>query len=163
MCTLKKHFVFLTMITITGLFVFSSGCKNSTEPEEPAEQEKPVKPDTTHGPVVRKPNIYLYPTKTCTITVKLEFPLGGRIIESEPIYKDGWVVKVNPSGNINDQYGYLYYEAVCPEVYQYKSGWVISKDSLAEFFSNNLSNTGFNETEKNDFIEYWIPRLTDYE
>jgi hypothetical protein len=140
-----------------GLLVFSSGCRHSTEPEEH------TKPDTTGGPVVRKPNIYLYPTKICSLTIKLELPLGGKIIDSEPIYKDGWAVKVSPSGKINDQYDFLYYEAICPEVYQYQSGWIICKDSLSGFFSTNLSNTGFNDAEKNDFIEYWIPRLSDYE
>ncbi|MCK9279968.1 MAG: hypothetical protein M0P71_05070 [Melioribacteraceae bacterium] len=153
---MKKYFVSLFLIIITGLLVFSSGCKNSTEPEEP------IKPDSTIGPVVKKPNIYLYPTEICSLTIKLEFPLGGRIIESEPIYNDGWVGEVSPTGKINNQYDYLYYESTCPDVYQYKSGWIIDKDSLLDFFSNNLSNTGFNEAEKDDFIEYWIPRLTDY-
>ncbi|MDP2303471.1 MAG: hypothetical protein Q8N03_13725 [Ignavibacteria bacterium] len=153
---MKKYIVFLLLIIITSLLVFSSGCKHTTEPEEP------IKPDTTVGPIVRKPNIYFYPTKICSIDVKLEFPLGGKIIESEPIYNDGWVVKISPSGKINDQYDYLYYEATCPEAYQYKSGWIINKDSLFDFFSNNLINTGFNEAEKNDFVEYWIPRLSDY-
>lgn len=145
------------MLSITGLLVFSSGCKHSTEPEEP------TKPDTTGGLTVKKPNIYLYPEKICSINVKLEFPLGGKIIESEPIYNDGWVVKVSPLGKINDQYDYLYYEATCPEVYQYQSGWIIRKDSLSDFFSTNLIKTGFNDAEKNDFIEYWIHILSEYE
>ena len=155
---MKKYFVFLTLIIITGLLVFSSGCKHTTEPEEPA------KPDTTHGgPVLRKPNIYLYPTKTCSITLKLEFPLGGKIIQSEPLYTNEWFVNVNPMGRIDDKYNYLFYEATCPDVYQYHSGWIVKKDSLFDFFSSNLINAGFNIAEKNDFIEYWIPKLVDYQ
>ncbi|MCF8296843.1 MAG: hypothetical protein K9H48_15790 [Melioribacteraceae bacterium] len=154
---MKKIFVQFTIIIIAGFIISLAGCKNSTEPEES------VSADSTGGSVVRKPNIYLYPTNICSITVKLEFPLGGRIIESEPYYNNGWAVTVNTTGKINDEYDYLYYEAVCPEVYQYHSGWIVSKDSLSEFFSHNLSITGFNETEKKDFIEYWIPRFSDYE
>lgn len=154
---MKRISFLLSIIIITVSFIFSSGCENSTEPEE----QTPA--DSTDGPVVYKPDIYLYPTETCSLSVKLEFPLGGKIIESEPLYKDGWFVKVEPYGKINDKYNYLYYEATCPEVYQYDSGWVVRSDSLLEFFSKNLSNVGFNETERTDFSEYWIPRLVDYD
>ncbi len=153
---MKKILLLLTMVIIAVTLLFSSGCKNSTEPEITI-------PDTTGGPVVRKPNLYLYPTSVCSLSVKIEFPLGGSIVESEPYYYDGWYVKVDPSGKINEEYDYLYYEAQCPEVYQYDYGWSINRDSLFNFFTNNLLATGFNESEKNDFIEYWIPILTDYE
>ena len=153
---MKKICLFIAVIMVAILFSLSLGCKHSTEPEESA------KPDTTYGPVVRKPNIYLYPENTCFINIKIEFPKGGKIIQSEPLYSDGWNVKVNPDGKINDKYEFLFYEATCPEIYQYDSGWVVSKDSLSEFFSDNLTKAGFNNRERKDFLDYWTPKLVEY-
>ena len=33
---------------------------------------------------------------------------------------------------------------------------------MANFFSDNLTMTGFNPREIDDFIDYWIPKLTDH-
>jgi internalin A len=112
--------------------------------------------------VVMKPNIYLYPRTTRNLSVALEFPLGGSILQSIPSYSTGWNVSVEPSGKINQQYDYLFYESKNPDMYQYQSGWVVSRDTLTSFFTNNLLLAGFSEREKDDFIEYWIPRLIDY-
>jgi len=152
---MKKLFVFLTIFVITIIFAFSSGCKKqSTEP---------LDSDTTHyPPYTRKPNIYIYPTSRCSLSVKLEFPSGGTIIKSIPQYLDGWYIKVDPTGKINDEYDYLFYECVNPDLYQHTAGWLVSRDSLSTFFSSNLLKSGFNVREKNDFIEYWIPKLVEY-
>lgn len=154
-----KRIIFLSSAAlITVMLIISNGCKHSTEPDE-----VPIVVDTTGGFVERKPNIYLYPVEPCIVTVKIEFPLGGDIIESEPAYDNGWTVNVDPSGKINQEYDYLFYESSTPEVYQSQAGWIISKDSLKEFFSDNLSKSGFNDNEKSDFLEYWVPRLVDYD
>jgi hypothetical protein len=112
--------------------------------------------------VVRKPNIYLYPKTTRNLSVALEFPLGGSVLQSIPLYSGGWNVSVEPSGKIDRQYDYLFYESKNPDTFQYTSGWVVGKDTLASFFSNNLLLAGFSQREKSDFIEYWIPRLVGY-
>lgn len=147
---------------ILGVFCFalyllptSTGCKdNSTES---------VVYDTSHsGVIFRKPNIYLYPTKTCSLSVKLEFPIGGKIIESIPDYTNGWDVIVEPSGKINNKYDFLFYESENPGRLQSSAGWVVNKDSLNSFFTQNLSATGFVGNEIKDFIDYWVPRLNDY-
>ena len=111
---------------------------------------------------VEKPNIYLYPKTTCNLSVALEFPMGGSILQSIPLYSNGWNVSVEPSGKINQQYDYLFYESKIPDAYQYDSGWIVGRDTLSSFFTNNLLLAGFSEREKDDFIEYWIPRLVDY-
>ena len=111
---------------------------------------------------VKKPNIYLYPQTTRNLSVALEFPMGGSILQSIPTYSNGWNITVQPSGKINRQYDYLFYESNNPDAFQYTSGWVVGKDTLASFFSNNLLLVGFSQREKSDFIEYWIPRLIDY-
>ena len=111
---------------------------------------------------VKKPNIYLYPQTTRNLSVALEFPLGGSVLQSIPLYSGGWSVSVEPSGKIDRQYDYLFYESKNPDAFQYTSGWIVSRDTLTSFFSNNLLLAGFSQREKNDFIEYWIPRLVEY-
>jgi hypothetical protein len=117
--------------------------------------------DTTQV-IVLKPNIYIYPTTTTDLTVKLDFPLGGSVLQSIPAYSDGWNITVEPSGKIDGQYDYLFYESRNPNAFQYSTGWVVSKDTLTAFFTHHLLSAGFTEREKNDFIDYWIPRLTEY-
>jgi len=112
--------------------------------------------------VVYKPNIYIYPTVTTNIGVKLDFPLGGTVLQSIPEYSDGWNVTVEPSGKIDGQYDYLFYESRNPDAYQYSAGWLVRRDTLTSFFTHHLLFAGFNEREKDDFIDYWIPRLTEY-
>jgi hypothetical protein len=147
--------IFILAVLIIFLLV-SAGCEKS-----PTESSDKSKPDTSMV-VVYKPNIYLYPKTTSTLLVKLLFPLGGNIIKSIPSYGDGWDIEVEPSGKINQQYDFLFYESQTPNAYQYNSGWVISRDTLSSFFSTNLLNAGFSQREINDFIEYWIPLLSDY-
>ena len=157
---MKKIITIILSQFIVILLILPTGCKsNSTEPSY--SDELPA--DTTnYPPHTRKPNIYIYPVKTCSLSVKIEFPLGGTIIKSIPYYENGWNVSVTPSGRINNEYDYLFYESINPDKYQYSKGWIISKDSLSIFFSNNLLEAGFNNDEKNDFIEYWISKLIKY-
>ena len=144
------------------LLILLTGCKEHST--EPSNSNDSLNSDTTHyPPYTRKPNIYIYPPSKCSLSVKLEFPLGGTIIKSIPQYDEGWEISVEPSGKINNKYDYLYYECVNPDAYQHTFGWVVNRDSLSTFFSNNLLDAGFNVNEKNDFINYWIPRLTEHQ
>ena len=153
---MKKLIVFILLCTTAILLIISTGCKQSSM--EPADSGLD---SLNFPPHAKKPNIYIYPTATCSMSVKLEFPLGGTIIKSEPDYGTGWNIKVDPSGKINDEYDYLFYESVNPDRYQYTSGWVVCRDSLLTFFTNNLLEAGFTQRETNDFTEYWVPRLID--
>ncbi len=117
-------------------------------------------PDSTGGHIARKPNIYLYPNASQYVSVQLIFPLGGRILHSEPLYGSGWHVFVEPTGRIDGQYDYLFYEAQLPDRYQYSSGWIVGADTLSAFFARTMAQSGFNRREITDFIDYWVPRLT---
>ncbi len=114
--------------------------------------------------VVRKPNIYLYPEETTDVSVNLNFPTGGGVTVSEPMYVDGWYVTASPEGWLTTPegrgYGYLFFEADPPDEWQRMSGWLIDGEDLAGFFDENLRAYGFNDREVGDFIEYWEPRLT---
>jgi hypothetical protein len=109
-----------------------------------------------------KPNIYLYPEEQIELDVHISFPHGGQIAASEPPYGDGWRLVVEPSGLINEEYEFLFYESFQPDYGQYDSGWVLAREKLETFFRNNMAQTSFNEAEIDDFIEYWMPRLIEY-
>jgi len=144
---------------IVGVLLLSVSIPfQSCEPDEP-EDENEHECDTCIR--VLKPNIYLYPTEKSQINIKLSFPMGGKIVTSIPAYVNGWTVNVNTSGIINDKYEYLFYESDQPDVWQLTEGWVINKSELTTFFTDNMLKHGFNEREIKDFLDYWIPRLTD--
>ncbi len=148
----------IAFLSIIGLVVAGAvfGCKDKGITE-------PAAPDTTSGPpVVRKPNIYLYPETNQRISVQIVFPLGGKIVQSDPDYGSGWLVDVEPSGRINGQYDYLFYEAQVPDRYQYFSGWIIHRDTLSAFFVHTMAQVGFSTREITDFIDYWEPRLNSH-
>ncbi|MCX6150678.1 MAG: hypothetical protein NTX22_09160 [Ignavibacteriales bacterium] len=153
---MKKKLLVVFLIVVAILFSSSTGCKkNSSTPTEPI--------DTTGGgAVVRKPNIYIYPQVKSVVSVKLEFPLGGIVIESIPAYLGEWSVQAEPTGKIDNKYDYLFYEAKTPDIYQYSSGWIVNRDSLPLFFRTKLSESGFIDREINDFTQYWIQRLITY-
>jgi len=110
--------------------------------------------------LVRKPNIYLYPEEECRLSVSLGFPQGGDVVISDPPYPHAWLdITVTPDGRIDNTYDYLFYEASVPDLWQREQGWVISREDLSGFFSENLNTYGFNSREIDDFLEYWIPLL----
>ncbi len=151
-----------TLYTLCLLLFIGMGSIVGCSKNETTEPEiTPI--DSTHGPIVRKPNIYLYPPVKQWTSIEVVFPDGGRILESEPNYSNGWFVEIEPSGKINGTYDYLYYEAQTSNHYQYSSGWIIQRDTLAEFFSHILGKAGFIDNEIRDFIEYWPPRLNKSE
>ena len=142
-------------IILVGLILLISIPLHSCKPDKPV--------CDTCGIVAYKPNIYLYPTEKSKISVKLNFPHGGKIITSIPIYGTGWEVDVDTSGMINNKYEFLFYESEQPDVWQTNEGWTIKRSELEAFFTNNMLEYGFNGREINDFINYWIPRLTNSE
>lgn len=113
--------------------------------------------------VVRKPNIYIHPEESIELTVKLDFPMGGEVITSIPEYGNGWKISVDTSGLIDNYYNYLFYESKQPDIWQTNSGWLVPRIDLEVFFTQNMERYGFYGREIQDFIEYWIPRFTNFE
>lgn len=111
--------------------------------------------------MVLKPNIYVYPTKKIDLCLKINFPLGGNIIESIPQYNQGWCVHVDTTGKIDNQYSYLFYESKQPDVFQYEKGWCIARTNLKSFFEENMSMYNFSQQEIKDFTDYWISLLIE--
>ena len=150
----------LVFIVVLGLVLSSLFCsRNKTSITGAGDDETP--PDTV---TVRKPNIYIYPEEITDLTVRLAFPLGGRVTASEPAYPDsGWQVTVTTNGIINSAWHFLFYECDTPNLYQTDEGWLVARSDLENFFESSLLKYGMNEQEINDFKEYWLPRLTEHE
>lgn len=116
-----------------------------------------------------KPAIYIYPPEKVDLTVKLH--TKGKITVSDPLYDPemGWKITAYPDGTIRKcdnetmiqcfNYPYLYYEANLKDVSQTNEGKVIRAEDLKKYLSSELTKLGLNMKEKEDFLEYWIPRL----
>jgi len=109
--------------------------------------------------LIKKPNIYLYPQKQIDICLSIEFPKGGKVVKSIPVYSKGWCVSVNESGKIDGEYDYLFYESEQTNMFQLEKGWCIDQYELTSFFEKNMKDYNFSKSEINDFIEYWIPKM----
>jgi len=110
---------------------------------------------------VFKPNIYIYSKEDIEVNVKLK-PYGY-ITQAIPDYdeKNGWNAYVM-RGSINGRNDYLFYEARIPDKgLQRNEGFVINSKTLEEDMEIMLTLYDFNKKEKDDFLEYWINKLTD--
>lgn len=111
---------------------------------------------------VRKPVIYLYPTDTTTVSVKLETEMLLTI--TEPAYNGEWKVVACPNGNLlntadGKTYPYLFWEAKDNYDYSMNEGFCVPGDSSEIFLRNILPGIGLNETETAEFIAYWLADL----
>jgi hypothetical protein len=120
--------------------------------------------DAKYIPAVEcgKPVIYLYPTKTTTVAVKVA-PNGGFSV-TEPEYGDGWRVEASPSGelkNLSDgkRYPYLFWEGKGLDYAQPKEGFVVARSEVGKFLKAKLALLGLNAKESAEFMEYWLPRM----
>ena len=109
-----------------------------------------------------KPVVYLYPEDPQDVSVKV-YPEGG-ITTSSPKYTQGWTVKAHPDGNIysykqDRSYPYLFWEGHGSIPSLPDKGFVVQKDNIRNFLEDKLQKLGLKESEYEDFIEYWAPRM----
>ncbi len=107
--------------------------------------------------VALKPAIYLYPEETLKIKVSLS--INGEITISEPEYNNGWDVVVEPGGNIEGSYDYLFYEARLNYLETPDEGWCVEHEHLESWMNNTLNELGLNEKESKDFKDFWLDFL----
>ncbi|WP_329806115.1 hypothetical protein [Flavobacterium facile] len=118
---------------------------------------------------VGKPAIYLYPTIKSEISVKNDFK--GKVMNTYPLYKNGWNVIAEPNGvlyNLDDKrtYNYLFWDGsynFTKKHYRYENGFYIKKEDNIKFLQEKLELLGLNNTEINDFVVYWLPELNKNE
>jgi hypothetical protein len=114
--------------------------------------------------LAKKPVIYLYPTKTTEISVKLD--LKGKLTYTYPSYENGWSVVANPDGSLRTladgkQYSYLFWEGLSDIAYEMNEGFVVKGADTTKFLEEKLSYLGLSSKEYNDFIVYWAPEMLE--
>lgn len=111
---------------------------------------------------IDKPVVYLYPVQPTEVNVTVTAP--GTIARSIPPYPPGgWQVTAYPSGLLSyhgQLLPYLFYETQLeqkPVMPNY--GLFLKKNYLGPMLTILLRQYGLNESEQNDFLAYWLPRL----
>ncbi|PJJ07971.1 TonB-dependent receptor-like protein [Flavobacterium sp. 1] len=124
-----------------------------------------LKKRTLNEIIIEKPVIYLYPTKKTDITFSLDF--NGKLLTTFPKYESNWEVTAYPDGRIFEKKTKRFYNSLfwdgnqkfSDNHYQYKSGFVVSKNDLTVFLIEKLEIMGLNNLEINEFVQYWLPVL----
>ena len=109
-----------------------------------------------------KPVIYLYPEKTTTVSVLLDFE--GTLTHTYPTYRDGWTVTASPDGTLishadNKEYSYLFWEGDSKRRFDMTKGFVVKGSDTAAFLQEKLALIGLRPKEYNEFIVYWLPHM----
>ncbi len=111
-----------------------------------------------------KPVIYLYPEQETDIHVELELT-GSELYTTYPKYNGGWDVTAYPDGTLLNKadgthHRYLFWDSVnCRTRFDYSKGFCVPGSDTEEFLKEKLTYMGLNETEMNEFIVYWLPKL----
>lgn len=113
---------------------------------------------------VAKPIVYLYPKFKTYVDVSVE--TSGKIVVSNPTYpQGGWKnVEADPSGNLVYQgknYKELFYESEVGKIRQPENGIIIPVSQLENKLKEILFELGLNNSESQEFLDFWVPRLED--
>lgn len=108
-----------------------------------------------------KPVIYLYPQTDQIVTVKV----GADVKISDPFYNPstGWTAFAKPNGQLTVNgvnYSSLFWEGPGYGQYpQITEGIVVKQKDVIGTIRKQLSQQGLNQTEINDFVDYWQDKL----
>jgi hypothetical protein len=115
---------------------------------------------------IDEPVIYLYPQKTESVNVQVDYPAGFSY--TNPTYSptSGWKVLASPNGQLTNltngkQYSYLVWEGNPPPIkYDMSTGFVVSGAQTESFLHQELAQIGLSPTETDAFIAYWLPKMS---
>ncbi len=114
-----------------------------------------------------KPVIYLYSEEK--VSASVSFNYKGELTFTYPKYQEGWdiIVDQNIITDIESarSYPYLFWEGEMEDLSYIQNGevfngFLVQTDSVISFLENQLTNMGFNDRERTDFITFWSPRMT---
>lgn len=111
-----------------------------------------------------KPVIYLYPTKTQDVSVKL--PSFIQVTVSDPTYpQTGWKVSAEPNGQLTmkdtgAKVGSLFWEGLGVNYSVPKDGFIVKDGQVESFLKDTLTRYGLNTQERKDFMDFWVPLMT---
>ena len=119
---------------------------------------------TPEPATVAKPVIYLYPTATIDVTVRLDY--NGTLDVTYPAYNGGWSVTAHPDGTLTNhadgrEYSYLFWEGHGSAEYDFSTGFVVQGEDTVAFLQEKLAYLGLTPAEYNEFIVYWLPLMQD--
>jgi hypothetical protein len=108
-----------------------------------------------------KPVIYLYPTQTTLVSVKVD----ANVRVSEPVYPlSGWQAMAFPDGKLRvdgKQFDSLFWEGrgmgEYPDYHDY--GVIVKQSEVKQTIHQQLSELGLNDKERSDFETFWFDRL----
>ncbi|MBU2566741.1 hypothetical protein KKG46_04240, partial [Patescibacteria group bacterium] len=111
-----------------------------------------------------KPVIYLYPEQNAKVHVQL--PDFINVTVSDPIYpQGGWNVLAHPNGQLDysdgNTYGSLFWEGIGVNYQTPATGFVVKNGEVESFLDKTLTEYGLNTTEKTEFMDFWVPLMTD--
>lgn len=111
---------------------------------------------------IAKPVVYLYPTAPTLVNVRVESL--GKVVVSDPLYPEGgWKnVLAYPNGNLSykgKNYSELFFETEVENMQKPKKGIVLQTSLLNEQLGAIVEQLGLSASEKDEFLQFWIPRL----
>jgi len=109
-----------------------------------------------------KPAIYLYPSETTDISVKV-IP-NGNLTFTYPKYGNGWNVIAQTNGDLVNKadgktYDYLWWDSYTYNLDIPERGFVVEKMNVGNFLEEKLLSMGLNENEKREFKSYWVEKI----
>ncbi len=143
---------FLGALLMSAALVFTA-CGSAES--EPAPSGSGPTPDL-------KPVIYLYPETQTDVTVQLHY--NGTLTYSYPQYSEGgWQVSASPDGTLlheGREYSYLFWEGESDVQYDFSRGFVVKGEDTEAFLLQKLEYLGLLPHEYNEFLVFWLPRMT---
>ena len=116
------------------------------------------------GLLFDKPVIYLYPEQETDVHVELELTTS-ELATTYPKYQNGWDVTASPDGSLLNKadgthHRYLFWDSVnARNVFDLSKGFCVAGSDTEAFLKRVLSEMGLTESEMNEFIVYWLPRM----
>ena len=111
-----------------------------------------------------KPVIYLYPEQETDVHIELELTTS-ELSTTYPKYQNGWDVTASPDGTLLNKadgthHRYLFWDSVnANNVFDLSQGYCVAGSDTENFLRRTLTEMGLTESEMNEFIVYWLPRM----
>lgn len=156
---MKKKTLALALVLALAMTAFTA-CNPPEKTSGTSASETLYPPTETEKPV-----IYLYPVEETDVKVSLDY--DGNLTCTYPEYGNGWNVTALPGGKIYDPntgryYDYLFWEGTRSfDSYEFREYACVPREDTAVFLESYLEAAGLNDSEIDDFISYWLPRMQE--
>ncbi|WP_026498111.1 hypothetical protein [Butyrivibrio sp. WCD2001] len=111
-----------------------------------------------------KPVMYFYPTEdNSAISASIDYDGVFSTVYPDFSSDNTWNFIADKDGTISisdKEYGYLFWEGTHNGNYTITSGDCVAKEDLVPFLEDKLTALGLTDKEKDDFITFWLPRLS---